>query len=52
MVTSPAMSLRIVPGAFQEAERMLCDRAAAELGNNPAPMHGEIIGVHIEGDIG
>jgi hypothetical protein len=38
--------------AFEIARQFFVDREAVELGNNPAPMHGEVISVHIAGDIG
>jgi hypothetical protein len=31
---------------------MLRERAAAEARNNPAPLHGEVITVAIESDVG
>jgi hypothetical protein len=38
--------------AFQVAQRMLGDRADDELRNDPAPLHGEVITVAIELEIG
>jgi hypothetical protein len=38
--------------AFAEAVRMLRGRATAEASNNPPPMHGEVITVAIELEIG
>jgi hypothetical protein len=38
--------------AFAEAVRMLRERAAAEASNNPPPMHGKVITVAIESDVG
>jgi len=38
--------------AFQVAQRMLGDRADDELRNNPAPLHGEVISIVIESDVG
>ena len=39
-------------GAFAEAVRMLRERAAAEASHDVAPMHGEVITVAIEIEIG
>ena len=38
--------------AFAEAVRMLRERAAAEASHGVAPMHGEVITVAIESDVG
>jgi len=38
--------------AFAEAIRLLRERAAAEASNDPAPLHGEVITVAIESDLG
>ena len=38
--------------AFAEGVRMLRERAAAEAAHDPAPLHGEVISVAIESDVG
>ncbi len=46
---------RLVRGqmpAFAEAVRMLRERAASEARHDPAPLHGEVITVAIESDVG
>jgi hypothetical protein len=36
--------------AFSVAMRMLYDRAEAELRNDPAPLHAEVVSIRIEQD--